>query len=245
MLTTLKLTIEYDGTRYQGFSSPKKTACIENKLLQTISESIGQSVRLFPAVKTEPGMHATCQIVSFQAESELLPSDLKELKKELNASLPSDIAICKIENAEDRFVASLAACSCTYTCKIATDAQNSLFCRPYTHLTLSALDQTAMQKAAMQLTGTYDFSAFSDGRTKKKTTRTVAIKITERNAVIQIQLTANGFLRHMPQLLAGTILSAGQGECKTDEIPLIFSGEKPAGPACPSYAFTLTDIQLR
>ena len=68
-----------------------------------------------------------------------------------------------------------------------------------------------MQQAAQLLTGTHDFAAFSNGRTKKSTVRTVeTIKINREDQLIQIQLTANSFLRHMPQLLAGTILTAGK-----------------------------------
>ena len=102
-----------------------------------------------------------------------------------------------------------------------------------------------MQQAAQFLTGTHDFAVFSDGRTKKSTVRTVEqITVTCEGQLVEIQMTANSFLRHMPQLLAGTILAAGK-EKKTDGIPLIFSDVKSAAPACPSYAFTLTDVQLR
>lgn len=246
MLTTLKLTLEYDGTRYQGFSAKKKTACIEYRLSNTLLELTGQSTLLFPAVKTEPGMHADCQIVSFQMNQVNLPTNLHSFKEKLNASLPADIAVQSIEVAEERFVASLAMRSCTYTCRIAFDEKDLLFCRPYACIIPAKPDTNVMKKAAKHLIGTHDFAAFSDGRSKKSTIRTVEnIEITEENHLLCIRITANSFLRHMPQLLVGTLLAAGTGECKTDEIPLIFTGEKSAGPACPSYAFTLSDVQFR
>ena len=67
-MTTIKLTIEYDGTRYPGFSTKKKSASIESKLALAIRDVTGQSTQLFAAVKTEPGVHAAHQIVSFQLE---------------------------------------------------------------------------------------------------------------------------------------------------------------------------------
>ena len=69
-MTTIKLTIEYDGSRYPGFSTKKKSTSIESKLTLAIRDVTGQSTQLFAAVKTEPGVHATHQIVSFQLEKE-------------------------------------------------------------------------------------------------------------------------------------------------------------------------------
>ena len=100
-------------------------------------------------------------------------------------------------------MASLAVKSCTYTCRIATDPAAALFSRPYTCVVTESLDLESMQQAAQLLTGTHDFAAFSNGRTRKSTVRTVeTIKINREDQLIQIQLTANSFLRHMPQLLA-------------------------------------------
>lgn len=245
MQTTVKLIIEYDVSRYQGFSTRKKSASIESKLAQAILDITGQTPQLFAAVKTEPGVHAAYQVVSFQLKKDAFPDMAAALKQKLNAVLPADIAILSAETADERFVASLAAKSCTYTCRIATVPSAALFSRPYTCVVSEPLDLEAMQQAAQLLTGTHDFTVFSDGRTKKSTVRTVEqITVTCEGQLVKIQMTANSFLRHMPQLLAGTILAAGK-EKKTDGIPLIFSGVKSAAPACPSYAFTLTDVQLR
>ena len=213
-MTTIKLTIEYDGSRYPGFSTKKKSTSIESKLTLAIRDVTGQSTQLFAAVKTEPGVHATHQIVSFQLEKESFSDNTELLKMKLNAALPADIAVTSLKIADERFVASLAVKSCTYTCRIAPDPAAALFSRP-------------------------------NGRTKKSTVRTVeTIKINREDQLIQIQLTANSFLRHMPQLLAGTILTAGK-EKKTDRTTLTLAGVESAAPACPSHAFTLTDVQLR
>ena len=84
-MTTIKLTIEYDGSRYPGFSTKKKSTSIESKLTLAIRDVTGQSTQLFAAVKTEPGVHATHQIVSFQLEKESF-SDNTELLNEIKRS---------------------------------------------------------------------------------------------------------------------------------------------------------------
>ena len=172
-MTTIKLTIEYDGSRYPGFSTKKKSASIESKLTLAIRDVTGQSTQLFAAVKTEPGVHATHQIVSFQLEKESFSGNTELLKMKLNAALPADIAVTSLEIADERFVASLAVKSCTYTCRIATDPAAALFSRPYTCVVTESLDLESMQQAAQLLTGTHDFAAFSNGRTRKSTVRTV------------------------------------------------------------------------
>ena len=106
-MTTIKLTIEYDGSRYPGFSTKKKSTSIESKLTLAIRDVTGQSTQLFAAVKTEPGVHATHQIVSFQLEKESFSDNTELLKMKLNAALPADIAVTSLEIADERFVASL------------------------------------------------------------------------------------------------------------------------------------------
>ena len=172
-MTTIKLTIEYDGSRYPGFSTKKKSTSIESKLTLAIRDVTGQSTQLFAAVKTEPGVHATHQIVSFQLEKESFSDNTELLKMKLNAALPADIAVTSLKIADERFVASLAVKSCTYTCRIATDPAAALFSRPYTCVVTESLDLESMQQAAQLLTGTHDFAAFSNGRTRKSTVRTV------------------------------------------------------------------------
>lgn len=143
-MTTIKLTIEYDGTRYPGFSTKKKSASIESKLALAIRDVTGQSTQLFAAVKTEPGVHAAHQIVSFQLEKESFSGNTELLKMKLNAALPADIAVTSLEIADERFVASLAVKSCTYICRIVTDPAAALFSRPYTCVVTESLDLESM-----------------------------------------------------------------------------------------------------
>lgn len=131
-MTTIKLTIEYDGSRYPGFSTKKKSTSIESKLTLAIRDVTGQSTQLFAAVKTEPGVHATHQIVSFQLEKESFSDNTELLKMKLSAALPADIAVTSLKIADERFVASLAVKSCTYTCRIATDPA-AASCRYHSH----------------------------------------------------------------------------------------------------------------
>ena len=91
-----------------GLFHKEKSTSIESKLTLAIRDVTGQSTQLFAAVKTEPGVHATHQIVSFQLEKESFSDNTELLKMKLNAALPADIAVTSLEIADERFVASLA-----------------------------------------------------------------------------------------------------------------------------------------
>ncbi|MFQ9344918.1 MAG: hypothetical protein ACLR2O_03730 [Coprococcus sp.] len=132
-MTTIKLTIEYDGSRYPRTFHKEKKHQYRIKAY-TGDQGCNRTVHTaFAAVKTEPGVHATHQIVSFQLEKESFSDNTELLKMKLNAALPADIAVTSLEIADERFVASLAVKSCTYTCRIATDPAAALF-SPSVHL---------------------------------------------------------------------------------------------------------------
>ena len=86
LMTTIKLTIEYDGTRYPGFSTKKKKRQYRIKAYSGDQDVTGQSTQLFAAVKTEPGVHAAHQIVSFQLEKRIFFRQYRTVKNEIKRS---------------------------------------------------------------------------------------------------------------------------------------------------------------
>lgn len=240
MISTYRMTLEYDGTRYQGFRTKKKN-CIENKLTEAVSAITGQTPLIHPAVNTDPGMHARKQILSLQLEQIPDPNDFVH---NLNQVLPSDIVIRELLDADSRFRADYALRSATYTCQIDNSDHGIPFGIPYLFRFPDRLDIPAMEDAIQLLTGSHDFASFTSGRSKKSTVRTLTDVSfsTSAQGLFTMDFTANGFLRHMPQLLAGTLLEIGSGKRKAGEIPLILSGESLASPACSSKAFCLTEV---
>ena len=101
-MQTLMLTVEYDGTRYAGWkAAPKKENLdtVLGRIHTALARLLKEDIQLFCAAKTDPGVHARGQILSFQTTSSLLPS---ALKSSLNQVLPQDIAVLDARQVSER-----------------------------------------------------------------------------------------------------------------------------------------------
>lgn len=244
-MKNIKLILEYDGTRYQGWQQPGKkdgSATVSGRITGTLSRMTGEQIELFCAARTEPGVHASCQTVNFKTESTLSPI---EIRRTLNQYLPQDIAVLRAEEVPERFHASLNCLSQTYTCRILTGSVTDPFCRRYTHHISRPLDIPAMKKAAASLVGIHDFRGFSSGRTKKNTKKELfaADIFSPADDELHILLEASAFLHQMPRLIAGTLLDIGQGLRHAQCIPAILCGQENSGQPAPAHALCLTNTR--
>lgn len=240
----IKLGLEYDGTRYQGFEKKNSSASVSNKLSESLRQITGEEIMLFAAVKTDSGVHASHQTVNFKLHQEYPADSLAALCTRLNHRLPMDIRVISASLVPERFHAALNLHSCTYTCRIDTGIVPNVFTRGFAVHFPEALDIPAMSEAAKLLCKKHDFAAFSSGKTKKSTVRTITeLTLSSGNEGQELifTLTADGFLRLMPQLLVGTLLDIGTGKKKIQDIPRILSGEMPCGNPFPAKAFCLTE----
>ena len=128
-MRNIRLTIEYDGSRYQGWSRLGKnesTNTISNKILDVIKKMSGEDAELFCGMRTEVGVHAYGQVANFKTSSRM---DLTEMQRYLNRYLPMDIAITDIEEMPERFHAQLNAKRKVYVYRMITGAVPSVFDR--------------------------------------------------------------------------------------------------------------------
>lgn len=241
-MRNIKLTLEYDGTSYQGWQQlgrkgGSNTIC--GKITDTLCRMTGESIELFCAARTEPGVHASCQTVHFKTDSALSAS---EFCHSLNQYLPQDIAVLSAEEAPERFHAALNCISQTYTYRIQTRMVPDVFLRKYTLHVPQPLDITAMSQGASALAGTWDFAGFSSGKKKKSTEKTVLHSeiISPSEGELHILLEATGFLHLMPRLISGTLLDVGLGLRGSECIPAILSGREAPGRPAPPHALCLT-----
>lgn len=266
-MRNLKLTLSYDGTRYQGFTKPKTKEkefahTVSAKLTETLNRITGEETNLFCGAKTESGVHALSQIVSFKTDC---PLSTEELRRTLNHYLPQDICIFSVEEMSERFHAALNAKTKTYEYRIVNRPVSDVFLRKYALHLAQPLNIFAMEQAISPLTGKKDFQNFSAGKTKKK-------KSTERELFsiqiipsfpesislqtpseqfcgipcsphdIRILLTADDFLYQMPQSIIGTLLDIGTGLRTPDCVERIFTGQETASAPCPAYGLYLKEI---
>lgn len=244
-MKNIRLTLEYDGTRYQGWQHPgikTPSDTISGRIKSTLCRMTGEKIELFCAARTEPGVHASCQTISFKTASRL---PVPEIRRELNQYLPQDIAVLQAEEVSERFHASLNLLSMTYTYRVYTGAVMDVFRRKYLCHIPQTLDISAMEKAASHLVGIHDFRCLSSGRTKKSSEKRLwsAKILSPADDELHIVLEASAFLHQMPRLITGTLLDVGTGVRSAECIPAILSGRESASRPAPPAGLCLTDTR--
>lgn len=244
-MRNFKVTLQYEGTRYQGWQKQESTEnTIQGKLEALLSKMCEKKVEIHGSGRTDAGVHARGQVANFILDTD---KSKEEIMEYMNQYLPEDIGIIKIEEANKRFHSRLHAKGKTYQYRIINSATPYVFDRRYVYQIHEDLDITAMREAALCLCGTHDFKAFtSHQRGKKSTVRTIeSIQIEERGEAIIITFTGDGFLYHMIRILVGTLLAVGKGEKSSKSIqPMIERGDrKKAGELVPAKGLTLVKVE--
>lgn len=226
LMRNIKLTIEYDGSRYNGWQRLGKgesNNTIENKLSEIIEKMTGKPSDLYCGARTEVGVHAYSQIANFKTDSVL---KLYEIKNYFNRYLPMDIAIRTIEEVSDRFHSSLNAKSKKYLYRISNGEFPSVFERKYMYHSFAKLDMKLMEEASKFLIGKHDFKAFSTVKKNKSTEKEIySIEILNKENELQIIIHANDFLHNMARMIVAILMEIGAGRKRTSEINTIFSNE--------------------
>ena len=240
-----KLTIQYDGSRYDGWQKQGNTDnTIQGKLEGVLSHLAGEAVEVHGAGRTDAGVHAEGQVANVKLR-EKRPA--AEVMAYLNQYLPEDIAVTAAEEADDRFHARLSATGKVYRYAIRLGVTPDVFRRKYQYRVEAALDVAAMKQAAALLTGTHDYRSFcANKRYKKSTVRTVsAIHIAVDGPDLTITFRGDGFLYNMVRILTGTLLEVGQGKRRAEEMPGILEAldRTRAGKTAPAQGLTLVKVE--
>lgn len=243
-MQNFKLILSYDGSRYSGWQRQGNTGnTIQEKLETTLSRILGQSVEAAGSGRTDAGVHARMQTVSFRAETELAPEEILTL---LRRYLPEDIGAEALETAPPRFHARLSCTGKSYLYRVWNSAAPCVFQRKYVSRVPEALDIEAMRAAAGHLLGGHDFAAFATARGKKSTVRRLdGIGISREGAEVRILLSGNGFLYNMARIITGTLLEVGAGRMTPGEIPAILESRdrRRAGPTAEAKGLWLWETR--
>ncbi len=236
-MRNIKLTLEYDGSRYSGWQRLGKGETdntIENKLLEIIYKMTGEKVELNCGCRTEAGVHAYAQVANFKTKSD---RKLYEIKNYFNRYLPMDIAVIQVEEMPERFHASLNANSKTYLYRIAIGDVPSVFDRKYTYYSFHKPEVDLMKTAAEKLLGKHDFKDFSSVKKNKSTVKEIQmIDIYQDAKEIQVTVKANDFLHNMARMLVSTLLEIGLQDRPVDDIDKILDPVSEAAGSAPASA---------
>ena len=239
-----KLTIAYDGTRYQGWQGQGNTGnTLQARLEGVLCRLSSEQVEVHASGRTDAGVHAAGQVVSFALANPIPPDALME---HLNCYLPQDMGVMALEYAPPRFHARLNAVGKTYVYRIWNDPRPDVFARRFRYTEPRPLDVAAMGQAARLLEGQHDFRSFCGlTRFKKSTVRTIfSIEITRQQEEVCLRFTGDGFLNRMVRILAGTLVEVGLGLRTPDSMTDVLAAcdRSHAAGALPAHGLTLEQV---
>jgi tRNA pseudouridine38-40 synthase len=243
-MSNLRMTVAYEGTNYAGFQRQANTGLtIQAFLEEGIARITGESVKLAAAGRTDAGVHARGQVISFHSNSALEPGTLQ---RALNSSLPPDILVLQTAEVAASFHARYSVKSKTYSYRIYNDRLRPLFQRPFVYHFRHALDAETMRVAALLLPGKKDFRAFqATGSPVKTTIRTIYnCRVEQDGPEIRLIVNADGFLYHMVRNIAGTLIMAGNGRLSLAGFQQVLEGgdRRAAGPTAPAQGLCLEEV---
>ena len=243
-MPSLKLTLEYDGTRYGGWQVQPNGPSTQAELMKALAQLLGQPVDVVAAGRTDAGVHAEGQVVCFDTERTL---PLKAYWMGLNGILPEDIAVVRAEEVVAEFDPRRWSQGKRYHYRISNRPTRSPL-RRHTHWEIFApLDVEAMRAAAVHLLGRHDYSAFRASNCQAKhavrEVRRVDVTGTSRDAV-SIVVEGTAFLKHMVRNFAGTLVQVGNGRQPPAWVAEVLASRdrKRAGPTAPPQGLVLEEV---
>ena len=258
MTRTLKLTISYDGTRLVGWQRQAEGESIQGLLEQALARFEGAPVIVHGAGRTDAGVHALGQVASVCLTCD---HDTDALARGLNAQLPGDVRVLRVEDVAADFHARFSARAKTYRYVIRNAPLVSPFERSYVWHLPERLDLEAMRVAAASLVGTHDVAAFqSAGSGVTDTIRTITrseliVNVAPgepdkarptgiNGGLVAYEIEGDGFLRHMVRAVMGTLVEVGRGRRPPGSMEALLAGgsRADAGATAPAQGLFLVRV---
>lgn len=236
--------VEYDGADFAGWAAQPGLRTVEETLTDALETVLRQPVKLSVAGRTDAGVHASGQVVSFSADTDLRPA---LISYKATAVLPEDLALRRCVSVPEDFDARKDARSRSYEYRIVNDEIRSPLERRRASYVARKLDFGLLERAANLVPGTHDFRAFTPSRTYHvRFERIVEESYWKRSGdLLTYRITADSFLYGMVRTLVGTMLEVADGRRDMADFERLLSGgeRNEAGPAVPSRGLTLVGVR--
>jgi tRNA pseudouridine38-40 synthase len=249
-MRNLKVTLSYDGTDFSGWQVQPETTTIQGTLASAIGRITGEKVLPQASGRTDAGVHALAQVMTFVTESSV-PTD--NFQKALNDLLPASVRVLRVEEAVAEFHARHSARAKTYQYRIYRDAICPPFLARYVWHYPYPLNQVAMTCAATLIVGERDFTSFAavdpergrenDGISNVRQIFSSAWERVGEEFVYTVR--GSGFLHHMVRNLVGTFILVGKGTLKPEDMTRILEARNrsAAGPTAPASGLYLVNVE--
>lgn len=222
-----RLDLCYVGSSYLGFQSQPNRNTVQDHLEAALATFCRHPVRITAASRTDTGVHAEQQVVTFRSDPSMDPI---RIVKGLNALLPSDIRIMNARRVEGDFHPIFSCTGKIYRYWIWRSHGESPFANPYCWSVTGELDVESMRQASNSVIGEHDFTSFcaTDSSAKSKIRRLREVSIVSRGPLLEIMFLGDGFLKQMIRNLVGALVAVGRKKINPNDLTSILAGRDRA-----------------
>jgi len=256
-MRNLKVTLSYDGTDYSGWQVQPDAQTIQGTLASAIGRVTGEKVLPQASGRTDAGVHALAQVVTFVTESSV-PTE--NFQKALNDVLPASVRVLQVDEARLDFHARHSARAKTYRYRIYRGAICPPFLARHVWHYPYPLDEGAITRAATLVVGEHDFTSFAavdpergrdEGVASEKSVCNVrsifssAWELVPGDGEFVYTVRGSGFLHHMVRNLVGTFILVGKRTLTPEDITRILAARNrsAAGPTAPASGLYLVNVE--
>ncbi len=244
------LNIKYVGTNYAGYQIQNNAPTVQGELCRAAQALFGKKCDITGCSRTDSGVHANmfCAALTDHGSAGFettVPTE--KLPRAMNAFLPPDIAVTHAREVEDSFHPRYDVRSKEYVYLIQNGGERDPFMADRCLFYPRRLNVEKMDEAAKKFVGEQDFAAYmASGSKVESTVRCIySASVLREGDLISFSVKGNGFLYNMVRIMAGTLLSVGEGKISPEDIPKITSSldRTKAGSTAPACGLYLNRVE--
>ena len=229
--------LTYDGSKFYGFQKQNNKETVQGNIERTLSKILNENIKTIGASRTDRGVHAYTQFISFEINKEI---DKDKLLNSLNKLINESIYIKSIEVVDDSFSPRYNVLMKEYVYKINVGEYNPIE-KDYVYQYNKNINISLINKAIKKIKGKHNFKSFTSDTEKDNYEREIkSIKIIKNNNYVYIYVQAKSFLRYMIRNIVGLLLDINENKKTIEDIDNIFKSENRSScgrcaPACGLY----------
>ncbi len=243
-MAVFRATLAYDGTDFHGWARQPGIRTVQGVVEDVLVRLLGELPATSVAGRTDAGVHAEGQVLSFRGPSDLDPS---RVQRAVNAILGPEVVALDVRPAPERFDARHSATGREYRYAVDTGAVPSPFTARFVWHRPGALRPGAMRRAAADLVGEHDFASFCRAHGSEASTvrRLRRLTVSVRGDVVTVRAEADAFLHQMVRSLVGTLVRVGEGRADPASMPDVMAARNrsAAGQLAPPHGLTLVRVR--
>jgi tRNA pseudouridine38-40 synthase len=249
--------VAYDGAPFHGFAVNDGVSTVAGLLNGALSRVLRTEVAVTCAGRTDRGVHAVGQVVSFDLPEGRAPDDLERVRHAVNRQVGPSVVVTALSVVDDGFDARFSATGRTYRYRILDRSEGDPFTATRAWHVPEPLDVAAMEAAAAHLVGEHDFSSFCR-RPAPRPDGTEAVLVRRvtgasfRRVVdglsgvelLEFEVSASAFCHQMVRSIVGTLVAVGRGRMEASSIPDVLAARDrhAAGEPAPPHGLTFWSV---